>query len=129
MINPTFTDIITVYHQVRHIDDETQRSVTKWQRQTYTECFFDTQMIENTSGNTLSRSNSYTARIPFIGADLDFAPGDIVVRGEVTDDISDVAGKRVSDLKSRYKPGCFTVQAVKDNTKSRFGKHYKLTGV
>ena len=127
MINPTFKDMVTLYHQRKDI--ESGRTVTKWTRKVFKECFFGEQIAENVTGNTLSLANGYTARIPFTGDAVAIAPGDIIVKGRVTDEIEDVAGKRVNDLLAKYRPDAFTVHAVSDNTKIPQGAHYKAVGV
>lgn len=127
MINPTFKDTVTLYHQ--HKEAENGRTVTKWTRKVFKECFFGTQIAQNTTGNTLSLASGYTVRIPQTDAALEFAPGDIIVKGVVTDEIEDVAGKRVNDLLAKYRPDAFTVRTVSDNTKIPQGAHYKAVGV
>ena len=52
MINPTFKDTVTLYHQ--HKDTENGRTVTKWMRSVFEECYFGEQIAENVTGNTLS---------------------------------------------------------------------------
>lgn len=127
MINPTFKDTVTLYHQYK--ETENGRSVTKWTRKVFKKCFFGTQIAENTIGNTLSLASGYTVRIPFAGEAVAIAPGDIVVKGAVTDEIEDVAGKRVNDLLAKYRPDAFTVRTASDNTKIPQGAHYKAVGV
>ena len=136
MINPTFCDVLTVYHQVKP---------NEWVRSVHKECYFGVNNVENLNGTTLSQASSYIARIPYRGERyaLQIASGDIVVLGEINDVISDEKGKRPNDLIAKYKPDCFTVRTFKDNTKifkknmnsnmqqfyySKNGCHYKLIG-
>ena len=136
VINPTFCDVLTVYHQIES---------NKWVRSVYKECYFGVNNVETISGATLSQASSYIARIPYYGErnKLQITSGDIVVLGEISDTISDEKGKRPNDLIAKYKPNCFTVRTFKDNTKilnkfangimqrndySKNGCHYKLTG-
>ena len=128
MINPTFCNTVTVYHQERKIDETTKRSVIQWIRTVYHDCFFGTTTAQALNGTTLSVADSYTVRIPTGDSISPVAPGDIVIKGEVSDEVSDVSGSRVSDLLNRYKPNSFTVRAVSDNTKIKHGAHIKLTG-
>lgn len=127
MINPSFKETVTLYHQQREVINN--RAVTKWTRTVFNECFFGTQIAQGMNGNTLSLASSYTARIPFEGKLAEIAPGDIIVCGEVADEIEDISGKRVTDLLAKYRPDAFTVRAVSDNTKIPQGAHYKAVGV
>lgn len=128
MINPTFCDSVTVYHQVKKLDETTKRNVSLWIRTVYHDCFFGTTIAQELNGTTLSVANGYTVRIS-ANHSLDIVPGDIVVRGDVPDNIQDAQGFRATDVLNRYKPNSFTVRAVSDNTKVPFGAHCKLVGV
>ena len=128
MINPTFKDTITVFHQEGHLNTATNRTVTIWKRNLYTDCYFGVNNVETLNGNTLSQASSYTVRIPYANEAININSGDIVVLGKVNDTIADVQGNRASDIISKYKPNCFTVRTVKDNTKILHGSHYKLIG-
>ena len=129
MITPTFNDNITVYHCIKRLDEATKRNVTEWQRQVYTDCYFGIKEVETLSGNTLTKANSYTVRIPSDGTVLPVIPGDLVVLGAVNDEISDTQGNRTSDLIERYKPNVCTVRTVRDNTKIPLGSHFAIGGV
>lgn len=129
MLNPTFKDTITLYHQHRYFNEETKRNVTEWIRSIHEECFFGSEEAKSVNGTTVSLASSYTARIPYNGSVVEVAPGDVVVRGNVPDEIIDAQGQRITDLLAKYKPDSFTVRAFKDNTKIQHGAHYKLTGV
>ncbi len=129
MINPTFSDVITLYHQSCEVDEQTKRTVTKWSKRVFKDCYFGTREAESVNGTTLSLASSYVVRIPHNGLKVVCAPGDIVVYGSVEDIVDDVAGQRVSDLLAKYKPNAFTVRAVSYNTKIPCGAHYKLSGV
>ena len=128
MINPTFSETITHFLQKRVIDPETNRSTTEWERKCYKNCYFGSNSVESLSGNTLSQASSYTVKIPYSEEKKVFTSGDIIVRGEVTDKISNIQGQRTTDLIAKYKPDCFTVRTISENTKIPHGAHYKLTG-
>jgi len=128
VINPTFSDVLTVYHQQKQLDAETNRNITKWIRSVFNECYFGVSNVESLNGTTLSQASSYIARIPYKGKALEIAPGDIVVLGSVNDEVIDAQGKRTTDLIAKYKPNCFTVRTFKDNTKIIHSAHYKLIG-
>ncbi len=125
MINPTFKDTVTVYHQIK--DKEQPKTI--WKRCVYTECFFGTVDAEGLSGNTLSDASTFIVRIPYTDAVVEIAPGDVVVKGAIPLEIADVAGQRINDLLARYKPNAFTVRSTADNTKIPFAAHYKAVGV
>ena len=59
--------------------------------------------------------------------------GDIIVKGEVTDEINEyVSGKRSTDLKKKYKElqGCIEIQEWADNTGGgRGNEHYYVKGI
>ena len=129
VINPTFNTTITLYHQHKYIDETTKQTVTEWKRSNHNECYYGTQKAESLNGNTLSQASSYIVRIPYNGTSVEIAEGDIVICGDVADEIKDIQGKRVTDLIQKYKPDCFVVRTCTDNTKILYGAHYKLTGV
>lgn len=129
MINPTFSESVTLYHQYQEVDEQTKRKATKWARSVYEECYFGTHEAESVSGTTLSLASSYVVRIPYHGTKVVCAPGDVVVHGIIDDVVADVSGQRISDLLAKYKLEAFTVRAVSDNTKISCGAHYKLSGV
>lgn len=127
MINPSFSETVTHYHRKRVCTEE--RSITKWERRIYRGCYFRVNSVEDLSGNTLSQASSYVAKIPYDNEKKVFAPGDILVLGEAVEEIENVQGRRATDLLEQYKPNCFTIRTVADNTKTACGRHYRLTGV
>ena len=129
MINPTFTSSVTIFHQERTVDEETKRSVIKWIRKVYDNCFFGSHVAESVSGNVVSQASSFIIRIPMSQNPTDIIPGDIAIEGKVFDEITDASGNRASDVLNRYKPRSFTIRTVSDNTKTGMGAHIKLTGV
>ena len=128
MINESFNTKITLYHQVKNYDEATKRSVTEWKRNVFDDCFFGTDVAQSLNGNTLTQASSFIVRIPSVG-ELDILPGDIIVKGEIFEDITDEANKRINDVLNRYKPYSFTIRTVCDNRMITEGAHYKLTGV
>ena len=57
--------------------------------------------------------------------------GDIIVKGEVTDDINEYqTGHRSSDLLKKYKglQGCMEIQQWSNNTGHRGNEHYFASG-
>lgn len=61
------------------------------------------------------------------------SPGDIIVKGEVDDDINEyVSGKRSSDLLKKYRTlqGCMTIEEVGINIgEGRCNEHYFVKGI
>lgn len=128
MINKTFCDTVTVYHQEKSIDEATKRSVVRWIRTVYPSCYFGSHIAESLNGTTLAIANGYTVRIPADVPLYSVCPGDIVVKGDISDEATEESGNRITDILNRYKPNSFTVRAVADNTKIRYGAHIKLIG-
>lgn len=122
-----WNETITVYHQT--ISEDGGRRVRSWTASVLTDCFFTTKTAQALNGNTLSLADSYLVRIPYTGRRLYIAAGDLVFRGRVCETIGDEQGKRETDLLRRYRPDCFTVRTVSDNTRTGHLPHYKLTGV
>lgn len=118
MINPSFCDAITLYHR--------NSSTNEWERAYIKECCFVADTGEALNGVNLKDKSTYLVRISDI--EIKVSMGDIIVKGSVEDTIEDVAGKRASDILSRYKPECFTVQGVKYNTIIGIASHIRVTG-
>ena len=137
MIDLTFNQTITLYN--KHIDKSNEKTITVWKRTVLEKCFFNTVTATQLKGETLSMANSFICRIPENSAftekyrgEVDrftLKPEDIIVKGEVLDEIKDVSGQRAADLLGKYKGSCFTVKAVSINTHLPYLKHYRASGV
>ena len=137
MIAPTFQHTITLYNKC--VDKVNNRSVTTWKRTVLNECYFGTETAKQLNGSTLSLASSYICRIPqneaytevYKGESDKFTlkPDDVIVKGEVFDEISDIQGNRMTDLMQKYRGFCFTVRAVSDNTMLSYAPHYRASGV
>ena len=137
MIDPTFNSTITLYN--RYTDRSGDKAYTTWHRTVLKECFFKTETVTQLNGNSLSMADSYICRIPeddrfteeYMGLEGSFTlkPEDVIVLGEVDDEISDFKGKRIADLLQRYAGRSFTVKSVSINTKLPFARHYRAKGV
>ena len=80
--------------------------------------------------NRENKLSSFVCRIPRNAVNfIALSPGDIIVRGEIADEIEDVSGKRNSDLLNKYRDAAFTVKAVSDNTQFPFIPHIRASGV
>lgn len=136
MITPAFSDTITLYHKWTRLNPETNKNETSWVRFVLKDCCFVMQDVKTLSDMTLKQASSYTVRIPqnddfveyYAGTGFSVAPDDIVIKGEVNDEVREEQGYRTSDLLKKYKPFCFTVKTFADDTKIQNGAHYKITG-
>lgn len=137
MIDPTFNQTITLYN--KFAEKVNGKTKTVWNKTVLKNCFFGTEKATQLNGENLSMVNSFICRIPenvnfteYYNGETDkftLKPDDIIVKGEVSDEIKDIQGQRASDLLQKYKGFCFTVKAVSINTKLPFSKHYRASGV
>jgi hypothetical protein len=137
MIDPTFNKTITLYN--RYVDKSGDKALTIWHRTVLHDCFFTTEAVTQLSGTSLSIADSYICRIPedsrytddYKGIDGTFTlkPDDVIVCGEVDDNISDFKGSRISDLLQKYAGRSFTVKSVSINTHLPYARHYRAKGV
>lgn len=127
MINPSFSDTLTLFHRENFLDEKTKKTTYKWIRTVYQNCYFGTEAVRSLSGTTLNMADSYIVRIPCLSAMV--SVGDIVIKGNVSEDITDEQGQRSTDMLNRHKPNAFTVRTVSYNTKIPQSAHIRLTGV
>lgn len=137
MIDPAFKFTITLYNKYTH--EVNGRNVTEWKRTVLNDCYFGTQTAKQVSGNTLSAADEFICRIPeskafredFCAEDGTFtlAPQDIIVKGAVDDEISEVQGQRYTDILNRYRGRAFAVRSVSVNTTLPYAAHYRASGV
>ncbi len=137
---------ITVYN--KHTDKQTH--VITWYRTVIPNCFWKYTGDKISIGKTMLETNNIICRIPIqenfkenylwqtIPNDLKtnyftLNSGDIIVRGEVTDEINEYKdGKRASDIIDRYKSmqGCMQVEEMAINIGGgRCNEHYYIKGV
>lgn len=138
-------DTITVYN--KFTDPQTQ--IVTWFHTTLTGCFWKYQRTRVLVGQTEIESRSTICRIPqnqkfleryqwetlpndVMSAFFTLSEGDIIVKGEVNEDIDEyTAGHRSSDLIAKYKAlrGCIVIDAYTNNTKTGTNdKHYLVSG-
>lgn len=55
--------------------------------------------------------------------------GDIMALGAIEIEITTEKGSTAAELKTSLAPHVFTVKAVEDNTRLRYGRHYRIEGV
>lgn len=120
MSNPNYVHTITLYRQRGGI----------WSRTVLHGCFFKEVATVVQSGTQATQASTYTARIPLdvAGSGFTVRPGDIVILGEVTDEVSDEKGYRAAEILLRYKPAAFKATVATDNTSHLMDKHYRYGG-
>jgi hypothetical protein len=126
---PSFRYIVTVFHQERNEDNS--REAPKWSKKVYKGCYFGSVTTKQVNGTNLSMADSYVCRIPKSsdnGISLIVMPGDIIVKGEIADVITDIAGQRPADLLNKHRGTAFTAQTVSDNDTFNF-PHIRISGV
>jgi len=146
------TDVITIWNRYR--DSETRREI--WYRYVLpTLCKYKTKIVRavNNAGaakQTAQITNSQMVQIPFssdiesmyneprcwqIQSDTErrvtftLQPGDLVALGEHSIEISGETPHRLADVRAELGEHCFEIKSVQDNTRSRFGRHFKIEGV
>lgn len=139
-------DTVTVYN--KHEDPQTH--LIKWYKSVLTDCFYK-DVGENIKINNVElETNNILCRIPikdnYLKPHLWVAlpndeksqwftlkQGDIIVEGEVDEDIDEYAsGHRSTDFIAKYKAlqGCMVIERVGDNTGvGRGNEHYRVSGV
>lgn len=136
---------ITIYNQ--YIDKQTQ--VVSWHRSTINNCFYKDTSQKMAIGDTVLETHELICRIPqsekfkpvyeweklpndIMSNYFTLGKGDIIVLGEVTDEIDEYTkGKRSTDFKNKYKDlqGCMTIDRVSINTdKGMLNPHYHVKG-
>lgn len=137
---PFGTETITLYNRREVRDAITQRTTVSWVRTALTGCSWARRMERVRDGPTVTSAEVITCRIPESTAYrtpsawdaltvttglFTLAPGDIIVRGTVTDTITASAA-----LVDKYRrQGVMTVQTTQDNTRPLFRTgHYCARG-
>ena len=143
---PTWWNVtLTIYNKFQ--DPETD--LITWYRHTVHGAFWKYTGNKVSINDTVLESNSITCRIRKDPAFLEnyewvkvpdeeksnyftFSKGDIIVKGDVVDDINEyVSGDRSTDLIKRYKnlQGCLVVSEITINTDGgRCNEHYLVIG-
>lgn len=136
---------ITVYNQYK--DPITK--IISWYRTVVNGCFWKYTGNKVTVGSVELQTNTTICRIPKddrflqryewealpndqMADHFTLSPGDIIVKGEVTEEIDETQkGHRSTDFIAKYKKlqGCVEIQQWADNTgKGRNDKHYYVVG-
>lgn len=142
---PTWwNETLTVYN--KYIDPTT-RQIT-WYRTVVNNCFWKYVGNEIVVGETTIKTDNTLCRIPksdnfiekHIWCELEnksekftLSTGDILVKGEVTDEIDEyTSGSRSSDLLTKYRKlqGCMMIEKCSINTDGgRGNEHYYVKGI
>lgn len=113
------TETVTLYH--RSYDPASRADV--WSRTVYPAASWYGAQAASVSDSGLMTADAYTVRIA-TDAEIDAAPGDVLVRGEVADTVTGSAA-----LTRKYHGRCFVVTHVQDNRRgARRSWHWKLEG-
>lgn len=131
-MSDAFIFMVTVFNQYK------KDNKTHWKRTVLKNCYFGSERTQKLNDNVLSPENSFVCRIPknkayttnYNGEENKFSLslGDVIVKGIVTDEITDVSGSRIADLLNKYKGECFTIKSFSDNTLLRHRPHYRVRG-
>lgn len=137
---------LTIYNKF----EDPQTHVITWFRSIVTDCFWRYVGDKVNINDTVLETNNIISRIPKdsrflekhvwvtkpndeMGNYFTLAPGDIIIKGEVEDNVNEyTAGRRSSDLLAKYKAlqGCMEIQEVAINTgRGRNNEHYFVKGV
>lgn len=137
---------VTIYNRY----EDAQTNLVTWHRNVIEGVFWKYTGNKVFVGNTVLETKDIICRIRKDSRFLDksqwinvpndqmsnyftLAQGDIIVKGQVEDDINEyVSGKRSTDLKKKYKnlQGCLEIQEWADNTGGgRGNEHYYVKGI
>lgn len=136
---------LTIFNQFK----DPQTKIVHWYKTVISNCFWKYTGNKVTVGQVELETNTTICRIPQDNRFLEryvwealpndqmvnhftLSPGDIIVKGNVEDDINEQEkGHRSTDLLEKYKrlQGCIVVQRFTDNTGiGRNDKHYYVVG-
>lgn len=137
---------VTVYNKY----EDTQTHLIRWYRTVITDCFWKYTGDKVSIGNVVLDTKSVTCRIPqdtrFLeryqwvevpndqkGTYFTLGQGDIIVKGEVTEEIDEyTSGRRSSDFVAKYKnlQGCMEIEEYAISVGAgRNNPHYFARGI
>lgn len=142
-MNPNYAHTITLYNCLRAKDSEDKKD--HWCRHVLNGCFYKAAIVRTDTGANAGQQNTYVVRIPVSDRYRPYtewirlspeereqyftmALDDVVIAGECAGEITGASGQAAMQVLSRHKPDAFKVTAVSDNTRSPYGKHYRLGG-
>lgn len=143
---PWWNTTVTIYNKY----EDAQTQLVKWYRHVIPNCFWQYSGNKVVINNVVLDTNTIICRIRINKDFLEkyewikkpndqmndyftLGQGDIIVKGEVDDEINEYAsGSRSSDLKKKYKAlqGCMEIQEFSINTGGNRGnEHYYVRGI
>lgn len=151
---PFANETVTIYNQVQGIDQIINKAFTMWIRHVLTGCSWRSSMQTIRVDTINITSDNYIVQVPYSEMYVPYAEyaqmtakeqeehftgnaGDILVRGEVTDEIKlfmadgkvGQEGITVTKLKEKYKGRILTVKDFQNNALDGFPlKHYQFIG-
>lgn len=138
IVNPNYVHTITLYNRLKAIDSPDKKE--RWKKTIIKNCFYKAEIVETQSGTQVTKSNTYTVRIPDTpeyrpyaewkedGNGFTVSEDDIVVYGSCTDEVTGENGNTAAQMLLRHKPNAFKIKAFSDNTTHCMGKHYRIGG-
>lgn len=138
-MNQNYVHTITLYNRICAADRTDKKE--HWKKTVLHHCFWKSVVNTGFSGTEASVRNTYTVRIPQDERYLPYAEyvkspdghftvsqGDIVILGNIAEEITGESGHMAAQVLNRYKPQAFKVTAFSDNTAFPVDKHYRLGG-
>lgn len=127
-MNPNYNQTITVYSKSKD-----EKGKDAWTRQVFQDCFFKASTGIASGGGSgtavnLYSKNVYVARIPEEAGNVQLHEGDIIVKGEVSEEITSSSPNTATELLKRYQPNAFRVTSFSDNTNFPVDGHYRAGG-
>lgn len=130
MTLPTFKYTVTVFHQQKN--EENPKNAPIWIKYICDGCYFGTETVKQVNGTSITPASNFVCRIPKKldnTTNLIVQPNDIVIKGNIADEITDVAGQRPADLLKKYSGNAFMVRTVSDNDAFPCFPHIHISGV
>lgn len=138
-MNQNYVHTITLYNRIKAADSPDKKEY--WRKTVLHNCFWKSVVNTGFSGTEASVRNTYVVRVPQDKRYLPYAEyvkspdghftvsqDDIVILGEIAEEITGENGHMAAQVLNRYKPQAFKVTAFSDNTSFPMAKHYRLGG-
>lgn len=138
-MNQNYIFTITLYNRIRAADTPDRKE--RWIRTVLHNCFWKSSVGTTFSGTDAGIRNIYTVRIPKDPRYLPYhefvkkpawyftvSQEDIVILGEIQEEITGESGHMAAQVLNRYSPNAFKVTAFSDNTAFPMDKHYRIGG-
>lgn len=141
---PFATESVTIYNQVKGVDQITNKAFTLWRRHVLTGCSWRRSMQTLQVGTVQVTSEDFIIQVPYSEFYVPYFfyedmtadeqeqhftgnAGDLIVRGEIADEIG--GDMTVTRLKEKYNGRILTVKAFQNNALDGFPlKHYQYIG-